>query len=68
MGCTNQSLKGKLNEKHSAGRVEADWLEEGGREDDWTKVMMSALGLTAWESGRDVKSRLAAKHPGKIGR
>lgn len=48
--------------------MEADWLEEGGREDDWTKVMMSTLGLTVWESGRDVKSRLVAKHPGKIGR
>lgn len=32
--------------------VEADWLNESGREDNWTREMMSVLGLTAWESGR----------------
>lgn len=33
----------------------ADWLEEGMQENDWVGVMMSALSVTAWETGSDVK-------------
>lgn len=36
---------------------EADWLEEGGQKDDWTRAM-TALSLTACESGSDVKNKL----------
>lgn len=39
--------------------VEADWLKQGGQEDDWTKVKTSVLTLTAWESGGDVMNNLA---------
>lgn len=45
--------------------AEADWLKEGRREGDWTKVMTSVLGMTAGESGSHMKNRKAAKHPGK---
>lgn len=34
-----------------------DWFKEGGREDDWTRIMMSVLRLTAWESGSHVKNK-----------
>lgn len=33
----------------------ADWLKEGMQENDWVGVMMSALSVTAWETGSDVK-------------
>lgn len=36
-------------------------VKEGGQEDDWTRVMMTVLGLTVWESGSDVKNRKANK-------
>lgn len=26
--------------------TETDWLKEGGKQNDWTRVMMSELGLT----------------------
>lgn len=45
--------------------MEADWLRESVQEDDWTRTIMSAMTLTVWESGNDVKNRLAAEHPGK---
>lgn len=27
-------------------KPEANWLKEGGQEDDWTRVMMQVLSLT----------------------
>lgn len=45
--------------------VEADWLKEGGQEDDWIKMMISVLRLTMWESGSHLKNRKTAGHPGK---
>lgn len=41
--------------------MEADCLREGDKEDDWTRVIMSLLRLTVWESGSDVKKRQAAE-------
>lgn len=43
--------------------MEVDWLREGKQEDDWTRAMMPALRLAAWESGCIYKKRLAAEHP-----
>lgn len=43
------------------------WLKEGRQEGDWITVMMTVLILTAWETGRQVKSRLATEHPGGVG-
>lgn len=40
-------------------KVEAFWLKEGVQEDYWTRVTMTALRLTAWESDSDVKNRIA---------
>lgn len=45
--------------------MEAHWLNEGGQEDDWTSVMMSALSLIVWECGGDAKNSLTAEHLGK---
>lgn len=42
-------------------KMEADWLKEGRREDEWTRVMLSVSTLTAWESGSDVKNRQATE-------
>lgn len=41
--------------------TEADWFTEGRQENDWTQLMMSELGLTAWEFRLVVKNRLAAR-------
>lgn len=40
--------------------MEADWSKEGRQEDDWSRVMITVLSLTVWESSRDVKNRKAA--------
>lgn len=37
-------------QRFKPSRAEADWLKEGGREDNWTRVMRSVLRLTGWES------------------
>lgn len=34
--------------KHRSGRVEADWLKESRRENDWTTVMMTELNMGKW--------------------
>lgn len=44
---------------------EADWLIVGGQEDDWIRLMMSVMSLTAWESWSDVKNSVAAENQGK---
>lgn len=36
--------------------MKADSLGEAGREDYWTRAMMSQLSLIVWESGSDVKT------------
>lgn len=51
--------------KFKVHRLEANWLEEGKQEDDWTRGVMSALILTACENGSDIKNKLRAEHPGK---
>lgn len=45
--------------------MRADWPKEGGQKDDWTKIMMSVMRLTVWESSSDVQNRKSANHPGK---
>lgn len=44
----------KNDSEHRFKPREADWLKEGGREDDWIRIMMSVL--TVWESGSHVKT------------
>lgn len=51
--CERQTERAALRFK--AHRLEADWLTEGGQENHWTRVMMSVLTLTAWETGSHVK-------------
>lgn len=55
-----KSQSGKENDvralKFNVRRVEAAWLKEGGQEGDWTRGMMSALSLTAWQTGSDIKN------------
>lgn len=44
MGCTNESLKGRTTQSidlHS--KLEADWLEEGRLEDDWTNHVSTEI-------------------------
>lgn len=45
MGCTTEILKGRMTESRDLNQAEpeADWLKEGGREDNWTRVMRSVL-------------------------
>lgn len=45
--------------------VEADWLEEGGQEDDWPRAMMTPLSLTARKSGSDGLQVHSSQHVGK---
>lgn len=54
MGYTKESLKGIMTEIADLNSAE---LKESGQEDDWTRVMMSAFTLTAWESSIHVKNR-----------
>lgn len=51
--------------KNKGYKLEADWLKEGRKDNDWINEMMTALSLTARESGSDVKNRLAAEHLSK---
>lgn len=53
--CERQTERAALRFK--AHRLEADWLTEGGQENHWTRVMMSVLTLTAWETGSHVKKK-----------
>lgn len=45
-------------------KVEADWLEDGGPKDDWSRPVISAVSLITWESGSNEKHCLASKHSG----
>lgn len=40
--------------------TKTDWFAGAGQQNDWARVMMTALSLTAWEYGSDVKKRPAA--------
>lgn len=65
-GCGfHQWLKGRTTSafRFKTNTAEADWLAEGEQEHDCTRVMISVLSLTAWESGSDIKNRLAAWKP-----
>lgn len=53
--------------RFKAHGTQADWLTEDGQENDWTRVMMTELRLTAWESATDVKNRVAAQTPSHTG-
>lgn len=57
MGCERQTKRAALRFK--AHRLEADWLTKDGQENHWTRVMMSVLTLTAWETGSRVKKGLS---------
>lgn len=65
-GLHNSERESDGEHKFKPCRVEADWFNEGRQEDDWTRVMVLALRLTAWERGSDVENRLAAKNLGNI--
>lgn len=45
--------EGKKHSEHRfiPCRVEADWVREGGQEEYWTRVLMSALRLTEADRG-----------------
>lgn len=45
-------LGGSESDRKALG-TDADWLTEGGQENDWTGLMMTGLSLTLWESGSD---------------
>lgn len=67
VGCIKESAK--ENERWAVRfilhREEADWLEEDRQWDHWTRVMMSALSLTVWGSGIEVRSSPEGEHPGR---
>lgn len=58
--CTKESERESDGEhRFKPCEAGADWLT-GGREDHWTRVMMSVLRLTVWETSSHVKNRKAA--------
>lgn len=48
--------QGEWQKRFKVCKVKADSLGEAGREDYWTRAMMSQLSLIVWESGSDVKT------------
>lgn len=50
----NESLKGRMAET-----THLNCPKEGWEEGEWTRVMITVLILTAWESCSDVKNRKA---------